>query len=51
MANNKGWDTPKRYLRIQLYKDDQQAGKKNTLAWLTEDEFVRFDISAAVSCG
>lgn len=49
MANNKGWDTPKRYLRIQLYKDDQQAGKKNTLAWLTEDEFVRFDISAAVT--
>lgn len=49
MADNTGWNIPKRYLRMELYKDDQSADKRNTLAWLTENEYTKFDISAAVT--
>lgn len=49
MANNNGWDIPKRYLRVWLYQDKQGNQKENTLNWLTEDVRVQFDISAAVT--
>lgn len=49
MANNNGWDIPKRYLRVRLYQDKQGNQNKNTLNWLTEDVRVQFDISAAVT--
>lgn len=41
---NKGWDIPKRYLRLHLYQDTQD---KKTLNFLTEDVHVKFDTTAA----
>lgn len=44
MADNKGWDIPKRYLRLHLYQDGKE---KKTLTWLAEDAHVKFDTTAA----
>lgn len=41
---NKGWDIPKRYLRMRLYQDNKD---QKTLNWLTEDVHVKFDTTAA----
>lgn len=41
---NKGWDIPKRYLRMRLYQDNKD---QKTLNWLTEDVRVKFDTTAA----
>ena len=41
---NKGWNIPKRYLRLHLYQDTQD---KKTLNFLTEDVHVKFDTTAA----
>ena len=46
MANNNGWDIPKRYLRLHLSQD---GTNKNILKDIGEDIRVSFDISAAVT--
>lgn len=46
MADNKGWDIPKRYLSLRLFQDGKEQKPLNRL---DESAFVRFDTTAACS--
>ena len=44
MANNKGWDIPKRYVRLHIYQDTKE---KKDISWLSEDAHINFNTTAA----